>query len=129
MKIKYFNGNQFIELDVSEEVAATLQDLDEAWRKTNRKERRKHHLSVEKLLLKGKEPAYETNYVEDIWNKDFKTGNFPSFQKMTQRQKDVFRLYYGEGKNKSQIARELHIHESTVRQHLKYALKTTFTNI
>lgn len=89
-------------------------------------------ISVDPYLLDSRFPAPPIWGVEDEGTKERRAASLRSRMRkvrrameehLTPRQKECLELYYLRGLSQKRIADLLHIHQTTVSQHISYALK------
>lgn len=120
MKIRYqFVNGDVSEIEVDDALGEVLLDLDRQEYNNNRKESRRHY-SLESRIYEG----------EDYGSEDENLSRFADLEsirsamrELTPRQHLCVYAYFFEGKKYTEIARELGIHESTVRESVRSALK------
>ena len=120
MKIRYrFVNGDVSEIEVDDTLGEVLLDLDRQEYNNNRKETRRHY-SLESRIYEG----------EDYGSEDENLSRFADLEsiqsamrELTSRQHICVYAYFFDGKKYTEIARELGIHESTVRESVRSALK------
>ena len=120
MKIRYqFANGDVSEIEVDDALGEVLLDLDRQEYNNNRKETRRHY-SLESRIYEG----------EDYGSEDENLRRFADLEsirsamrELTSRQRICVYDYFFDGKKYTEIARELGIHESTVRESVRSALK------
>lgn len=120
MKIRYqFVNGDVSEIEVDDELGEVLLDMDRQEYNNNRKESRRHY-SLESRIYEG----------EDYGSEDENLSRFADLEsirsamlELTSRQLICVYAYFFDGKKYTEIARELGIHESTVRESVRSALK------
>ncbi len=120
MKIRYqFVNGDVSEIEVDDALGEVLLDLDRQEYNNNRKETRRHY-SLESRIYEG----------EDYGAEDENLSRFADLEsirsamlELTSRQRICVYAYFFDGKKYTEIARELGIHESTVRESVRSALK------
>ena len=120
MKIRYqFVNGDVSEIEVDDTLGEVLLDLDRQEYNNNRKETRRHY-SLESRIYEG----------EDYGSEDENLSRFADLEsirsamlELTSRQRICVYAYFFDRKKYTEIARELGIHESTVRESVRSALK------
>ena len=120
MKIRYqFVNGDVSEIEVDDVLGEVLLDLDRQEYNNNRKETRRHY-SLESRIYEG----------EDYGSEDENLSRFADLEsiqsamrELTSRQRICVYDYFFDGKKYTEIARELGIHESTVRESVRSAMK------
>ena len=120
MKIRYqFVNGDVSEIEVDDALGEVLLDLDRQENNNNRKETRRHY-SLESRIYEGEDYAAEDENICSFGNSETIRS---AMQKLTFRQRMCVYAYFFEGKKYTEIAGELGIHESTVRESVRSALK------
>ena len=120
MKIRYqFVNGDVSEIEVDDTLGEVLLDLDRQEYNNNCKETRRHY-SLESRIYEG----------EYYGSEDENLSRFADLEsirsamlELTSRQLICVYAYFFDGKKYTEIARELGIHESTVRESVRSALK------
>lgn len=120
MKIRYqFVNGDVSEIEVDDALGEVLLDLDRQESNNNRKETRRHY-SLESRIYEGEDYAAEDENIRNFGDSETIRS---AMQKLTPRQRMCVYAYFFEGKKYTEIAGELGIHESTVRESVRSALK------
>ena len=123
MKIKYqFVNGKTVELEVTEEWASIMIDLDRQEYNVNHKETRRH-CSLDALNQHESFFASDEN-TEDIVLQNIEAKRLSeAIQTLTPRQRELIEKVFFQGRTYADIAREEHKSPSTIRESMSYALK------
>jgi len=120
MKIRYqFVNGDISEIEVDDVLGEVLLDLERQESNNNRKETRRHY-SLESRIYEGEDYGAEDENLRRFGDLESIRS---AMRELTPRQRICVYAYFFNGKKYTEIARELGIHESTVRESVRSALK------
>lgn len=123
MKIKYEFANGDVEVDVPNEWASILVELDRLERNNDKKERRRHY-SLDSCVYEGIVYASEDKNLTAIFETDSKFGRLTEAIKyLSDKQKSLIKAVYFDGMSVSDYAKHMGISQSAVSQQLKTIYK------
>ena len=122
MKIKYQFANETVEIEVSEEWANVLIDLDRQEYNANHKETRRH-CSLNALDPNGKRIPADSSIEEEVLAGIERERLYAALLKLKPRHQELIRLAFFDGKSYCQIARDRGCGEATIRQSVNLAIK------
>lgn len=122
MKIKYEFATETVEVEVTDEWATVIADLDRRDYNTNHKETRRHcsldAYNLDDALFPSDEDV-ERDFIRSEENKKL----YAAIAQLEPRQQDLIRRVFFEGQSYSDIAREDCLHRTSVQQATVRALK------
>ena len=133
-KIKYaFADGHTKEIEVTDEFALQYEMLEDEQRRQEEREkkRRRRRLSYEGLEENGYEFEDKTclDPLEQLIERENEKYSLISLSDfLTERQKQIMRLYYEVGMTKAEIAKALNITKVAVQHHLENAVKKILKN-
>ena len=119
MKIQYKFTNETVEIEVDDEWANLIIDLDRQEYNNDHKETRRH-VSLSSMEYEGEFFATEDSALVQIGDS---FDMMRAIEKLPTRQKEVIYLYFYDGLNMVEIATRLGVNPSTVREALNSAKK------
>ena len=119
MKIQYKFTNETVEIEVDDEWANLIIDLDRQEYNNDHKETRRH-VSLSSMEYEGEFFATEDSALVQIGDS---FDMMRAIEKLPTRQKEVIYLYFYDGLNMVEIAKRLGVNPSTVREALNSAKK------
>lgn len=123
MKIKYEFADGDVEVDVPNEWASILVELDRLERNNDKKERRRHY-SLDACVYEGIVYASEDKNLTAIFETDSKFGRLTEAIKyLSDKQKSLIKAVYFDGMSVSDYAKHMGISQSAVSQQLKTIYK------
>ncbi len=122
MKIKYEFATETVEIEVTEEWANIMLELDRQEYNSNRRETRRH-CSLDALNLDDAYLPSDEDVVRDVITKIENERLYEAISRLSPRQKYLIEQVYFNGRTYSDIAREEHKDKSTIRESVMYALK------
>ena len=123
MKIKYEFADGDVEVDVPNEWASILVELDRLERNNDKKERRRHY-SLDACVYEGIVYASEDKNLTAIFETDSKFGRLTEARKyLSDKQKSLIKAVYFDGMSVSDYAKHMGISQSAVSQQLKTIYK------
>ncbi len=123
MKIKYEFADGDVEVDVPNEWASILVELDRLERNNDKKERRRHY-SLDSCVYEGIVYASEDKNLTAIFETDSKFGRLTEAIKyLSDKQKSLIKAVYFDGMSVSDYAKHMGISQSAVSQQLKTIYK------
>ena len=123
MKIKYEFADGDVEVDVPNEWASILVELDRLERNNDKKERRRHY-SLDSCEYEGIVYASEDKNLTAIFETDSKFGRLTEAIKyLSDKQKSLIKAVYFDGMSVSDYAKHMGISQSAVSQQLKTIYK------
>lgn len=123
MKIKYEFADGDVEVDVPNEWASILVELDRLERNNDKKERRRHY-SLDACVYEGIVYASEDKNLTAIFETDNKFGRLTEAIKyLSDKQKSLIQAVYFDGMSVSDYAKHMGISQSAVSQQQKTIYK------
>ena len=122
MKIKYTFATETVEIEVSDDWAAVLIDLDRHEYNNDNAETRRH-CSLDALNLDDTYLPSDVNLEQDIFDRTDKDALRTAIAELEPRQQDLIRKVYFEGKGYCELAREEGVSEAAIRQATNRAVK------
>lgn len=122
MKIKYQYVNEIIEIEVEENWANIILELDRQEYNNNHKEKRRHY-SLDACVYEGDDFAVEDNNLAALFPSDEVEKVRKAFTKLLPRQKELLIRVYIYGERYVDIARREGLDPSSVRQATVRAVK------
>lgn len=122
MKIKYEFATETVEIEVSEEWANILIDLDRQEYNVNHKETRRH-CSLEAYNLDDALLPSDDDVLGEILEAEDRGRLHAAISKLDTRQQKLVRQVYFEGRGYTEIAREEGCDESAIRHAVSRAVK------
>lgn len=114
--IQYFDGNKNIPVEVSEEIAKALQELDSEEQRIKRKESRRQVASLEQLLDEGFDFEESSN---DRLTDEQITKVRDALEHLTPDQQWLINQVFYENRTQAEIARELGVSKAAITQRLE----------
>ena len=114
--IQYFDGNKHIPVEVSEEIAKALQELDSEEQRIKRKESRRQIASLEQLLDEGFDFEESSN---DRLTDEQITKIRDALEHLTTDQQWLVEQVFYLGRSKTDISKELGISNGALTQRLE----------
>ena len=114
--IQYFDGNKNIPVEVSEEIAKALQELDSEEQRIKRKESRRQVASLEQLLDEGLD--FEENSNDRLTDEQI-TKVRDALEHLTTDQQWLINQVFYENRTQADIARELGVSKAAITQRLE----------
>ena len=114
--IQYFDGNKNIPVEVSEEIAKALQELDSEEQRIKRKESRRQVASLEQLLDEGLD--FEENSNDRLTDEQI-TKVRDALEHLTPDQQWLINQVFYENRTQADIARELGVSKAAITQRLE----------
>ena len=114
--IQYFDGNKNIPVEVSEEIAKALQELDSEEQRIKRKESRRQVASLEQLLDEGFD--FEENSNDRLTDEQI-TKVRDALEHLTPDQQWLINQVFYENRTQAEIARELGVSKAAITQRLE----------
>ena len=129
MKIKYEFADGDVEVDVPNEWASILVELDRLERNNDKKERRRHY-SLDSCVYEGIVYASEDKNLTAIFETDSKFGRLTEAIKyLSDKQKSLIKAVYFDGMSVSDYAKHMGISQSAVSQQLKTIYKKPYISV
>ncbi len=122
MKIKYEFATETVEVEVSDEWATVIADLDRRDYNTNHKETRRH-CSLDAYNLDDALFPSDEDVERDFIKSEESKRLHSAIAKLEPRQQDLIRRVFFEGQSYSDIARGSSLHRTSVQQATVRALK------
>lgn len=122
MKIKYTFATETVEIEVNDEWAAVLVDLERQEYNNNHAETRRH-CSLEALNLDDAYLPSDANLEQDVFDRTDKDTLRAAIAELEPRQQDLIRKVYFEGKGYCELACEEGVSEAAIRQATNRAVK------
>lgn len=114
--IQYFDGNKNIPVEVSEEIAKALQELDSEEQRIKRKESCRQVASLEQLLDEGFDFEESSN---DRLTDEQITKVRDALEHLTTDQQWLVEQVFYENRTQAEIARELGVSKAAITQRLE----------
>lgn len=114
--IQYFDGNKHIPVEVSEEIAKALQELDSEEQRIKRKESRRQVASLEQLLDEGFD--FEESLNDRLTDEQI-TKVRDALEHLTTDQQWLVEQVFYENRTQAEIARELGVSKAAITQRLE----------
>jgi len=114
--IHYFDGNKTIPVEVSEEIAKALQELDSEEQRIKRKESRRQIASLEQLLDEGFDFEESSN---DRLTDEQITKVWDALEHLTTDQQWLVEQVFYLGRSKTDISKELGISNGAITHRLE----------
>jgi RNA polymerase sigma factor (sigma-70 family) len=122
MKIKYEFATETVEVEVTDEWATVIADLDRRDYNTKHKETRRH-CSLEAYNLDGTLLPTDEDVERDFIRSEENKKLYAAIAQLEPRQQDLIRRVFFEGQSYSDIARGSSLHRTSVQQATVRALK------
>ena len=114
--IQYFDGNKYIPVEVSKEIAKALQELDSEEQRIKRKESRRQVASLEQLLDEGFDFEESSN---DRLTDEQITKVRDALEHLTTDQQWLVEQVFYLGRSKTDISKELGISNGAITHRLE----------
>lgn len=122
MKIQYQFTNEVIEVEVSEEWATIVLDLDRQEYNVNHRETRRH-CSFETYSIEGNEVADDVNIVDEVLRNTDHKSLYKALSTLEPRQRYLIEEHFFKGRTQTEIAEEEGVSLAAVHQSINRAIK------